>query len=123
MAERSFKSWLDKSVLDGDYQVIAVWHGTILPERQVVREEFQKWMLDTFGARVRVVGLAKTEPDTYGPGGRADLLFAIHNDDVSTFAVKRLSAGFRWLEDVILNTPDVYTKEIKELVDAIEPTD
>lgn len=113
-----FETWLDESVLDEDYCVVAVWHGTILPNKKDVREDFAGWMLETFGTRAKVVGQARTLPDKDGPGGRADLLFAIHKDDVMKFAPRRFAAGMRWLEDVVLNSGSLYTRKVQELTHA-----
>jgi hypothetical protein len=38
-----------------------------------------------------------------GTGGRNDVVFAVHQDDIKTFAVPRLSIGVRWVEDVLDN--------------------
>ena len=40
----------------------------------------------------------KPVPET---GGRTDLLFFVHDEDVPGFAIPRLQMGIRWWEDVI----------------------
>ena len=34
-------------------------------------------------------------------GGRSDIFFALHDDDVTGFTITRLSIGARWIEDVL----------------------
>ncbi|MBD5589116.1 hypothetical protein [Clostridium botulinum] len=41
-------------------------------------------------------------------GGRHDLLFYVHDDDISHFAIKRLSMGIRWWEDVVSYNDNSY---------------
>ena len=56
------------------------------------------------------------DPDT---GGRNDLLFAVHEDDVMEFAVPRLQIGIRWIEDAVgewnnKNGYIIYPERVKE---------
>lgn len=47
-------------------------------------------------------------PKVVGSVG-SDLIFAVDNDDVSKFAVPRLSFGIRWFTDVVDQDPAAYT--------------
>ena len=86
------------------FNQLCVLEGTLFPEGGV--KEFHKFFKDEFGVRVKFENQVKTLPDFEGcteTGGRNDLLFYIHNDDIGKFAVPRLSMGVRWYEDVLLN--------------------
>jgi|SRR5690606_2876796 len=97
---------------------ICVWPGTVVGADQV--DEFTEFMQKTFDVRVKYA-----EEITTGPtiregrpvpetGGRNDLLFYIHTDDIGKFAVPRLATGIRWWEDVIkYNDPQgIYPQEV-----------
>lgn len=68
--------------------------------------------------------------DVPGSGGRSDVVFAIHQDDIGKFAVPRFEYGMRWVDDVILNEKfkgeeTIYCEEIHALMswpDRIDPT-
>lgn len=73
-------------------------------------KEFEDFFKENFQCRVKFCEEVKTLPDkdSYGnnvpdTGGRSDLFFYVHNDDVMNFSVKRLTMGIRWWEDVIKN--------------------
>jgi hypothetical protein len=88
---------------EGFHQV-AVWPGTVLGDTPV--EEFVKFFADE-GYRVQYLEEIETAPDmkngeeVEGTGGRNDLFFAIHDEDIPKFAVPRLMMGIRWIEDAM----------------------
>ena len=87
-----------------DFTQVVVWPSTLLPPEQV--DEFVQWVADNFlGTRVQFLESITTKPDYDDPasGGRADVIFAVHRDDVGKFAVPRLMVGMRWIEDVLDN--------------------
>ena len=46
-------------------------------------------------------------------GGRPDLLFFVHDEDIDSFSIPRLSLGIRWWEDFLNNGGDqIYPKAI-----------
>jgi hypothetical protein len=101
------------------YRQLCVWEGTLLGNTTV--EEFEKYFKDTFDVRVKFAEEVITQPDLDDngnpepeTGGRHDLLFYIHQDDISKFAVERLSYGIRWWEAVVSynNQAYLYSKEI-----------
>jgi hypothetical protein len=49
-------------------------------------------------------------------GGRNDLFFFVHDEDVAKFAIPRLQMGIRWWEDVVSYNHGsyLYTKETLE---------
>ena len=105
---------------DGFSQV-CVWPGTLV-EEQV--DMFIDFMQTEFGVRVQYLEEVKTSPDyndlgdpIAGTGGRNDLFFAVYKDDIGKFAVPRLQAGIRWVEDVMgswNHSAALYPVRIKE---------
>lgn len=98
------------------FRQVCVWPATIVvPEgadvaaRVTAIQEFEKFFLDDYGWRIQYLEEIKTNPDTdlvtgravEGTGGRNDVLFAIHDDDIVKAAVPRLAMGIRWIEDVL----------------------
>lgn len=93
-----------------NYNQVCVWPGTILPETHI--EKFVTHFKEN-GFRIQHLETLRTRPDhdgsgneIEGTGGRSDVLFAIHNDDVMKFAIPRLQMGIRWIEDVLDNEPE-----------------
>ena len=86
------------------FNQLCVMHGTTFPEGGV--KEFHQFFKDEMGVRVKFENQVKTLPDFEGcteTGGRNDLFFYIHDDDIGKFAVPRFSMGVRWWEDVLGN--------------------
>ena len=74
-------------------------------------------MLMKYNVRVQYLETILTKPDIgrdgepiENTGGRSDILFAVHLNDIAKFAVPRLQAGIRWIEDVL--APDNYRSPI-----------
>ena len=97
---------------------VCVWPGTIVGLDKVA--EFESFMLDNFFARVQYLEEVTTALDmTNGfpvedTGGRNDVLFAIHNDDIGKFAIPRMQFGIRWIEDVYGNGCTLYPERVAE---------
>ena len=100
---------------------VCVWPGTVVGQDDI--ENFVEFIWDEFGVRVQYLEEIKTNPDTdqgvevEGTGGRNDVFFAVHDDDVGKFAVARLIVGIRWLEDVlspINNNRDLYPSRVSD---------
>lgn len=95
-------------VLEDGFKQVCVWPGTLLEEETI--PEFVQFFKDEMDARIQFMEVIITTPDVDskgaeipGTGGRSDVFFAIHKDDVMKFAVPRLSLGIRWIEDVFGN--------------------
>lgn len=86
-----------------DFTQVVVWPGTLLGNN--TPEEFEDFILDELKTRVKLICEFATGPDFDDPstGGRKDLLFYVHTEDIPKFAVQRLAYGMRWLEDVLDN--------------------
>ena len=86
-----------------DYNQVCVWPATIVGEDKIT--EFEKFMLEQFKTRVQYLEEIKTLPDKgksiEESGGRNDVFFAVHDDDIGKFSVPRLEFGIRWIEDVL----------------------
>ncbi len=89
--------------LNEGYKQVCVWPGTIVGKTQVA--DFEKSMVEMFNLKYPPQYLEEvlTYPTEDGEGGRNDLFFTIHSEDITRFAVPRLSYGIRWIEDVYLN--------------------
>ena len=88
--------------LQEGFTQVCVWPGTVVGPQQV--QPFVDWVSEEFeGVRVQYLEELVTSADATGPGGRNDLLFAVHSDDVGKFAIPRLAYGMRWIEDVYGN--------------------
>ena len=103
-----------------------VWHATIVQEGK--EKEFEEFCLKELGVRVKFIETIKTSPDMKdgfpieGTGGRSDVFFYIHSDDIGKFAVQRFKMGHecpRWIEDVLDNMAsreqNLYPERVKEL--------
>jgi len=89
--------------LQSGFSQVCVWPATVVGGKKK-QAEFVKWIESNFdGVRVQYLEEIKTLRDDTGPGGRNDLLFAVHQDDVAKFAIPRLQYGIRWIEDVYGN--------------------
>jgi hypothetical protein len=102
---------------------VAVWPGVIVGPSQI--EGFVAFCADAFdGTRVQYIREVYTNPDVNefgrnepGTGGRCDVLFGVHEDDIGKFAVPRLHYGMRWLDDVYGNGGGyLYPDSVRELL-------
>jgi hypothetical protein len=92
-----------------EFSQVCVWPGTLVGADQV--EVFEKFIAENFNnTRVQYLEEVKTFPDLLenglydiDSGGRNDVFFAVHSEDVGKFAVPRMSYGIRWIEDVLDN--------------------
>lgn len=101
-----------------NFNQVCVWPSTIVSEADI--PEFIKFFKDTFGVRAQFLEEYKTLPDrdygliVEGTGGRSDVLFAIHKEDVGKFVIARLKYGMRWIEDALDNSPEIYEERISK---------
>ena len=107
--------------LNEGFSQVCVWPACIVKDAGDGIEGFVDFMLEKFDVRVQYLEEIKTGPDTKNgvpvpeTGNRNDLFFAVHKEDIVKFAVPRLQAGIRWIEDVLAkgnySTP-LYPKRI-----------
>lgn len=90
------------------FGIVCVWPSTLMPEaesRESSIEEFEKFFLDNLQVRVQFLEQIFTKPDkgdvSGETGGRSDIFFALHNEDVAKFTLPRFQYDIRWLEDVV----------------------
>lgn len=84
------------------YSQVCVWENTEVGKENI--PDFEDTIAKTFkDTRVEYLEEIITLPGHDGPGGRVDTFFCVHEDDIEKFAVPRLKAGIRWIEDVIDN--------------------
>lgn len=93
---------------NNNFTQLCVWQGVVLDG--FTTDEFVDWMKENFNARIKFEGEVTTLPDMDSngnsipdTGGRNDVFFYVHAEDIPHFAVPRLKAGIRWWEDVIGN--------------------
>jgi len=107
------------------YEQVCVWPGTLVGRDKV--EEFEQFIKDEFGVSIQYLEEIKTKPDidergnpVPNTGGRNDVFFAVEKSGLGKFAVPRLKAGIRWLEDVLDNeryrSPNysIYPERVKD---------
>ncbi len=107
------------SDINADYTQLCVMQGTVVTSGE--ENDFENFFLEEFNVRVKYEAQTLTNPDVdknqnpiSDTGGRNDLLFYIHKDDISKFAVKRFQFGIRWWEDVVKynDNSHLYSEEI-----------
>lgn len=89
-----------------NFTQVCVWPGVTLGDQ--TSEDFVKYIENEFGVRIQFLEIILTNPDrdecgqvVKDTGGRSDIFFAVHDNDVGKFAVPRLMVGIRWIEDVL----------------------
>ena len=87
--------------MESQFNQLCVWPGTVVGKDEITALE--AFFKDEMGVTIKYETEVITLPDETGPGGRNDLFFYIADDDISKFAVPRLSMGIRWYEDVLGN--------------------
>ena len=103
---------MTNAVLKPGFSQVCVWPATVVGDQV---EAFEQHMFDKMGVRVQYLEEVVTGPGEGGPGGRNDVRFAIHDEDIGKFAVPRLSMGISWIEDVFANGGGVlYPDRIRE---------
>ena len=89
----------DNSNTENDFIQLCVWPACKVGNKKK-QLEFLAFMKETFDVRVKYADEVLTLPDASGKGGRNDLFFYVHNEDIPKFAVKRLPYGISWWEDI-----------------------
>jgi len=90
-----------------------------------MKEDFINFFKDDMNTRVELIETVVTDPDIDSDGnivpetgGRHDVFFRVHDEDIMRFAIPRLTMGIKWWEDVVgNNSHTVYpTKIIKKYI-------
>ena len=100
----SRNSWIS-NLRTEDYDQLLIWPATTFDMKKD-QKFLQKAMRDRFGIKheLVIVGTVETLPGEGGRGGRSDLFWLVHKDDVARFSnIKRLRMGIRWWEDIFYN--------------------
>ena len=102
------------------FNQVCVWPGCLIDGNI---EGFTELMKEKLNTRVQYLEEIETGPDmkngrpVKGTGGRNDLFFAVHDEDIVGFAFPRLSVSVRWIEDVLNNEEEgcsLYPERVKE---------
>ena len=95
------------------YNQLCVWPATVVGKDDI--KELENFFKDDMGVRIKYKTEVLTNPDLDedgneipDTGGRNDLFFYVHDDDIGKFAVPRLSMGIRWYEDVVSYNDGAY---------------
>ena len=95
------------------YNQLVVWQGTTLGDQDP--KDLVSWFKKELLTRIKWCEQVVTLPDVKngkkvsGTGGRNDLLFYVHDDDISSFAIKRFQlGGCSWWEDVVSYNDNSY---------------
>jgi len=95
------------------YNQLCVWPATVVGKDDV--KDLENFFKEEMDVRVKYKTEVLTNPDLDGDGnevpdtgGRNDLFFYVHDDDIGKFAVPRLSMGIRWYEDVVSYNDGAY---------------
>jgi hypothetical protein len=103
---------------ENKFTQLCVWPGTVLGDNTI--QDLENFFLQEMKTRIKYHAEVKTLPDVDSDnnpipetGGRNDLFFFVHSDDVQHFALPRLQMGIRWWEDVVgyNNNRHLYTEE------------
>jgi len=101
------------------FNQLCVWPGTMMGDS--TPQDLTDFFQENFNTRIQFETETITNPDLdkngnpiEDTGGRHDLFFFIHDDDISSFAVPRLMVGIRWWEDVVSynDNSHLYSTEI-----------
>ncbi|MGD2073275.1 MAG: hypothetical protein PVG65_07310 [Candidatus Thorarchaeota archaeon] len=91
-----------------NYRQVCIWPACIVGKDKI--SDFEKHMGEKLNVRVQYLEEIKTNPDVNengdpieGTGGRNDLFFAVHDNDISQFIIPKLTMGISWIEDVLAN--------------------
>jgi hypothetical protein len=104
---------------NNNFTQLCVWQGVLLDGFTI--QEFENYMFDCFGTRIKYETEVRTLPDLDESGnqipetgGRNDVFFYAHTEDIEKFSVPRLKAGIRWWEDVVgyNDNSHIYPKDI-----------
>lgn len=111
-----------------EFGQVCVWQGTVVGEENIA--QFESFFADEMKVRVMYLEEIVTGPGKGGPGGRNDVFFAVHAEDIGRFAPARfaLQDPPRWLEDVFDNRggilyPDRVSAYRQTSVEADEPAE
>ncbi len=87
------------------FDQVCIWQGVHIPVDEM--RFFEAFFKQEMHARVQFLEVLVTKPDSENgvdipnTGGRPDILFAVHNDDIEQILRVKLRFQFRWIEDVL----------------------
>lgn len=94
--------------MDNKFNQLCVWQGTVLGDSTV--KDFTNFFKEKFNTRIQFCEevITNGSVERNEKGGRHDILFYIHDDDISHFALSRFEIGIRWWEDVVFYNDGSY---------------
>lgn len=113
ITEEEFNNLKYRFKRDPNYTQLCVWRGCIVGKEKI--KEFEESMGKEIGdSRIRYEREYLTLSGQGGEGGRNDLLFWVHNDDIGKFTIPRIQFGISWWEDHVTNNRSVIPKDVIE---------
>lgn len=102
-----------------NYTQLVCWQGTKLSSFDPPQSEIDEIVavFKEIDVRIKYVDVLKTNPGLGGEGGRSDIFFYVHKDDMCKLAFWRLGNDhtIKWWEDVLDNGGAcLYPKEFVE---------
>ena len=105
------------SKMKNPFTQLCVWPGTLVDEDEI--PDFINFFKEEFDVRVKYKCQVETLPDmengipVEGTGGRSDVFFYVHSDDIMKFVMPRMQLGVKWWEDMIKynDYTHLYTEE------------
>ena len=89
-----------------NFTQLCVWPGTVLGDS--TPQDLENFFKEEMNTRIKYKCQVTTLPDIgadgipdFETGGRNDLFFYVHSEDIQHFSIPRLQMGIRWWEDVI----------------------
>jgi len=101
---------------ENKFNQLCVWQGTVLGDSSI--EDFIDFFKEKLNTRVKFCEEVTTNGsvERNEEGGRNDILFYIHDDDIPNFALKRFEFCIRWWEDVVYYNDGAYLYD-QEILD------
>lgn len=103
--------------MDNKFNQLCVWEGVTLGNDTI--DNFEKFFLNNLNTKIKYCEtvITKGSFERNEEGGRSDILFYVHDDDIQMFALKRFNyEGIRWWEDVVSYNDGAY-KYDREILD------
>jgi len=110
------KDTYGNTIRKDNFTQVCVNHGIYLPD-DWTEKDFEDYFYELFEVKIQFLEEIKTFPDTddrgdpiEGTGGRSDIFFAVHDDNLAQITGLRFRTKHRWIEDVLAK--DNYTSPI-----------
>lgn len=106
--------------LQEGYEQVCVFHGMIIKSDKDIKD-LTDFMKNEFNVRIQYLECIETGPDikrekpVAETGGRHDVFFAVHKEDLGRFIIPKIQVEARWIEDVLAKgnySSPIYPKRV-----------